>query len=345
MIFTVSPERLARAEELLTSGIADKLYTHAVYALAREGQIISLKAFGEATTDTLFDLASLTKPIATATCLLQLVEEGRLHLRQSVHQFFEEEFGPLPHLSSVEVRHLLTHTSGLPPIPRWPDPKDNLTRREMLGAVLATPTLRPAGIGYTYSDTGYLLLGEIIPQIAAQPLKDRFAASVASALDRPTLGFLPSSTAQPIAPTATNEPAGFVHDPRARDFGGVAGHAGLFGTAEDVLAFAEAIRTGGLPILSRASVARMAVSQIPDTVGMQSYGWFCPGNDYMPQGDLFSDRSFGHSGFTGTVLLIDPAYGLSLVLLTNRVINQDEDGSRFLHLRRLWLNAIAASLL
>jgi CubicO group peptidase (beta-lactamase class C family) len=343
---TVSPERLARADALLSSGVGDMLYTHAVYALARDGVTLSLQAFGEAQTGTLFDLASLTKPLATATCLLQLVEEGRLHLRQSVHRFFEEEFGPLPHLSSVEVRHLLTHTSGLPPIPRWPDPKDNPTPSETLRAVLTTPTLRPAGLGYTYSDTGYILLGEIVARVTGQLLERCFADRVAMPIERPTLGFLPTPNAdRPIAPTAFNETPGSVHDPRARGLGGAAGHAGLFGGAEDVLTFAEAIRTGGFPLLSRAAVARMAVSQIPASVGMQSYGWFCPGNDYLPQGDLFSDHSFGHSGFTGTVLLIDPTFDVSLVLLTNRVINENEDGSRFLRLRRLWLNAVAASLL
>ena len=124
----------------------------------------------------------------------------------------------------------------------------------------------------------------------------------------------------------------------------MAGHAGLFGAAADLLAFAEAIRTGGAPLLSRASVARMSVSQIPESVGAQSFGWFCSGNDYLPSGDLFSDRSFEHSGFTGTALLIDPASDVSLVLLTNRVVNQTEDGSRFLRLRRFWLNTVAAAI-
>ena len=344
MASTVSPERLARAEAVLTSGLADALYTHAVYALARGGETVALQAFGQATAQTQFDLASLTKPVATATCLLQLVEEGRLHLRQPVSLFFEDEFGPLPHLSGVEVRHLLTHTSGLPPIPRWPAEAES-ARRDTVRAILTTPTLRPAGTGYTYSDTGYILLGEIIAHVSGQPLEVCFQEGVASLLDRKTLGFLPKrGPGEAIAPTGP-EPAGVVHDPRARDLGGVAGHAGLFGTAEDVLAFAEAIRTGGGPLLSRAATRRMAGSQIPEAVGAQSYGWFCPGNDYLPQGDLFSDHSFGHSGFTGTALLVDPAFDLSLVLLTNRVINQDEDGSRFLRLRRLWLNVVAASLL
>lgn len=342
---TVSPERLARADDVLASGVADGLYTHAVYALAREGKTIALQAFRQATPQTRFDLASLTKPMATATCLLQLVEQGRVHLRQPVHPFFEEEFGSLPHLSGVEVRHLLTHTSGLPPVPRWPAEGAHPSRRDRVQAVLTTPTLRPAGTGYTYSDTGYILLGEIIAHVAGQPLEACFQAGVAGPLGSKALGFLPKNgSGEAIAPTGP-EPPGVVHDPRARDMGGVAGHAGLFGTAEDALAYAEAIRTGGDPLLSRAATRRMAVSQIPPALGGQSYGWFCPGNDYLPQGDLFSDQSFGHSGFTGTVLLIDPAFGLSLVLLTNRVVNQDEDGSRFLRLRRLWLNVVASALL
>ena len=335
-------QHISRAAEILTSGITDQLYTHAAYALMRHGALLASGTYGAAIGETVFDLASLTKPLATATCLLQLVEDGRLHLRQSVHRFFEEEFGPLPHLTGVEVRHLLTHTSGLPPIPRWPEMAANTIRREMVHAVLTTPTLRPPGTGYTYSDTGYILLGEIVARVAEMPLETLFAERVALPLGLSTLGFCPNSM-RSIAPTGP-EPPGRVHDPRARDLGGVAGHAGLFGTASDVLTYAEAIRAGGCPLLSRAAVARMAESQIAASVGAQSYGWFCAGNDYLPQGDLFSDLSFGHSGFTGTAILIDPKFEVSLVLLTNRVVNQGEDGSRFLKLRRLWLNAIASSM-
>ena len=339
----LSPERLARADALLAGGVADKLYTHAVYALALRGERLAVKAFGEATPATVFDLASLTKPVATATCLMQLVEDGKLHLRQSVHRFFEDEFGPLPHLSGMEVRHLLTHTSGLPPIPRWPEMTAQTTRREMLQAGLTTPTLRPAGAGYTYSDTGYIFAGEIAARVGGQPLDALFQSRVAVPLRLTTLGFGPKIGGD-IARTGP-EPPGTVHDPRAREMGGIAGHAGLFGTASDVLTFTETIRTGGKPILSRAAIERMSASQIAPAIGAQSYGWFCAGNDYLPQGDLFSDQSFGHSGFTGTAILIDPAFDVSLVLLTNRVFNQNEDGSRFLRLRRLWLNAVAASLL
>ncbi len=337
------PISLTRGDELLQLGLADGLFTHAVYGLVRGGERLALKAFGQASAETVFDLASLTKPLATATLMMQCAEQGRLHLRQPVSRFFEAEFGPLPHLSGVEVRHLLTHTSGLPPVPIWPGTAEGLARRDFMASVLATPMLRPAGVGYTYSDSGYILLGEIAAQVLGRPLDVCFQESVAKLLGLMTLGFCPAqSLAAQAAPTGADAP-GRVHDPRARDLSGVAGHAGLFGTAAGVLAFAEAIRTGGSPILSRASVARMSESQIPSTIGAQSLGWFCSGNDYLPSGDLFSDRSFGHSGFTGTALLIDPASDVSLVLLTNRVV-QAEDGSRFLRLRRCWLNTVAAAL-
>ncbi len=341
MTALIVPERLARADALLQAGLDDGLFTHAVYGLRQGGEMRAQQAFGAATLGSVFDLASLTKPLATATLIMQGVEQGRLHLRQSVARFFEDVFGPLPHLSGVEVRHLLTHTSGLPPVPCWPVTGLGVSRQELIASVLTTPTLRPAGVGYTYSDTGYLLLGEIAAQVFEQPLESCFRERVAGPMEMATLRFCPSA-----ANTVSTGPeaAGVVHDPRARDLGGVAGHAGLFGTVGDVLAFAEAVRTGGGPILSRASAARMRESQIPASIGAQSLGWFCAGNDYLPSGDLFSDRSFGHSGFTGTALLLDPASDVSLVLLTNRVVNQAEDGSRFLRLRRLWLNAVAASL-
>lgn len=339
----IIPERLARADALLQAGLDDGLFTHAVYALRQDGELTAQKAFGAAALGSVFDLASLTKPLATATLIMQGVEQGRLHLRQPAARFFEGVYGPLPHLSGVEVRHLLTHTSGLPPVPCWPVNGPDASRQDLVASVLTTPTLRPAGVGYTYSDTGYLLLGEIAAQVFGQPLAQCFRDSVAGPLGLNTLEFCPTSHSAPWVATGP-EAAGVVHDPRARDLGGAAGHAGLFGTAADVLALAEAIRTGGGPVLSRASAARMRESQIPASVGAQSLGWFCAGNDYLPSGDLFSDRAFGHSGFTGTAVLIDPASDVSLVLLTNRVVNQAEDGSRFLRLRRLWLNTAAASL-
>lgn len=342
----VRPEQIAVADSLLQEGLREGLYTHAVYRLAVGGGIVAEGAFGKATLETIFDLASLTKPLATAIGVLQLVEQGRLHLLQSVPRFFEEEFGPLPHLTDVEVHHLLTHTAGLPPIPRWPKTADAPhSRHDLIRSALMSPLLRPPGVGYTYSDTGYILLGEIAARVSGRGQDSLFHEGVAKRLGLERLRFAPPpSWHSQIAPTGAEIPAGTVHDPRARDLGGIAGHAGLFGRIADVVVCGEAIRAGGAPLLSRAAVARMARSQIRPEIGAQSLGWFCTGNDYLPKGDLFSDRSFGHSGFTGTLLLIDPEYEVTVALLTNRVVNEAEDGARFLKLRRQWTNALAAAL-
>ncbi|HEX5322317.1 MAG TPA: serine hydrolase domain-containing protein [Capsulimonadaceae bacterium] len=344
---------LSTADELLQSGLADGLYSAVAYAAARDGDILSQRAWGklsfdkgavEATTDTIFDAASLTKPVATATSILQLAERGLLHLKQPAARFFEADFGPLPHLAGIEIHHLLTHTSGLPPIPQMAltIAENEEARKDLLRAVLATPPLRPAGEGYTYSDTGYVLLGEIVLRAGGQPLDSWVRDHICAPLGLERTSFRPASSGN-IAETEEGTPRNIVHDPRARALGGVAGHAGLYSTVGDLIRYAEAIRSGGAPILSQASQSRMAVSQIRPTIGGQSYGWFCAGNDYLPNGDLFSDRSYGHSGFTGCALLIDPAYDFSLVLLSNRVLNSSEDGSRFLSLRRRWLNAVAGA--
>jgi CubicO group peptidase (beta-lactamase class C family) len=342
----VRSEQIAVAERLLRQGIADGLYSHAVAMMSIDGEMTVKTAFGKATVDTIFDLASLTKPLATAMGIMQLVEEGRLHLLQSVTRFFDDDYGPLPHLADVEVHHLLTHTSGLPPIPRWPKSAElPQSRHDLIRSALFTPLLRPAGQGYTYSDTGYILLGEILTRVGGLSQEKAFDQGVAGRLGLERIGYLPPPARHAaIAPTGADIAAGSVHDPRARDLGNIAGHAGLFGRAADVLACGEAIRTGGRPLVSRASAARMSTSQIRREIGAQSLGWFCAGNDYLPKGDLFSDRSYGHSGFTGTLLLIDPEYDATIVLLTNRVFNEAEDGVRFLKLRRRWTNAMAAAI-
>lgn len=345
---------LSAADELLAGGVASGVYSAAAYAVAHGGEIAGVGGFGKlsfepdaprATAQTVFDIASLTKPVATATAILQLVERGVVTLVDPVSSYFEGDFGPLPHMQPIEIRHLLAHTSGLPPIPEMPAQiaKTPDERTRLLAAVLATRPLRPPGEGYTYSDTGYILLGEVVGRVSGRPLGDWFREEIAGPLHLYHTGFRPGSR-RDIAVTEPALTPRAVHDPRARALGGVAGHAGLFSTVEDMLAYAEAIRTGGAPILCRGSQQRMATSQIPADKGGQSYGWFCHGNDYLPAGDLFSERSYGHSGFTGCALLIDPEFAVSLVLLTNRVLNSSEDGVRFLKLRRRWLNCVAGAV-
>jgi CubicO group peptidase (beta-lactamase class C family) len=337
--------KLSTPNNILQRGVDAGVFTHAAYAVAVGGEVVATETFGAATPSTIFDLASLTKPMSTATLLLQCVERGELHLGQTVETFFTNLHGPLTDLADVDLFDLVTHTAGLPPVPEWPSAPDGLSRTDLMRHVLKTPRGQLPGVGYAYSDTGYIILGEIIALATGQPLPILFQTRIAEPAGLSTTGFIPSADWHDcLAPTSKTAAIGMVHDPRARDMGGVAGHAGLFGTAADVLTYLEIIRKGGGPLLSRASAARMSTSQIETSVGAQSIGWFCAGNDFLPKGDLFSDRSFGHSGFTGAVALIDPEYDVSLVLLTNRVINDADDNRRFLMTRRQWTNALAAAV-
>ncbi|HEY3331137.1 MAG TPA: serine hydrolase [Capsulimonadaceae bacterium] len=342
------------ATRLLESGLRDGLYSAATYAVAVSGSIVAQSTIGAlsfaanapaANPDTLFDIASLTKPVATASTVMHLVEEGRLTLGQQVAAELAPAHGPLPGLAGIDIKQLLTHTSGLPPIPREPDVTDaDATdhRSTQLRAALTTPLLREPGLAYTYSDTGYMILWEATEQIAGQPLEGIANKAIFEPLAMSSTQFRPTS--DNIAATIDGAVTGAVHDPRALSMGGITGHAGLFSTASDLIKFAEAIRTGGSPILSRATGARMAENQLSPEIGAMSYGWFVNGNDFLPKGDLFSDRSFGHSGFTGCLILIDPTYDASIILLTNRVLNTTVEGLPFLKLRRKWLNAVAAAI-
>jgi CubicO group peptidase (beta-lactamase class C family) len=309
-------------DRLLAGAVESGLFSKASYAIARRGELAARRDFGHAGEQSVYDLASLTKPLATAIAILQLAERGHLILRDPAAAFFGNQFGPLPNLALVQIRHLLTHTSGLPSVPAWPDAPSE--RHAYFASILSsTPSHNPGEV-YRYSDTGYLILGEIIASVSGQSLDSFFEENIANPLGLRTMGFQSS-----------------VHDPRARDLGGVAGHAGLFGALDDVLVLAETIRQGGSPILSPASAARMASTQIPAVLGAQSYGWFCEGNPMMPSGDLFSDKVFAHTGFTGVSIVIDPTFEMSVVLLTDRVIGHPGNQEEFIRFRRLWHNTVA----
>jgi CubicO group peptidase (beta-lactamase class C family) len=339
----LSDDRFLAADDILREGVAAGVFTHSVYAVAAGGVPVATGAFGGGDGESIFDLASLTKPLSTAVLALRLVEQGALSVDQSVASLFAGDYGALPALEAVTIHHLLTHTSGLPSIPSW---EPGVPRREMIGTALHSEPKAAPGAVYTYSDTGYILLGEIVSRVAGLTQDRLFDDAVAGPLGLKRLRYLPPAEWSPaLVPTTPGAEPGIVHDPRARDLGGVAGHAGLFGTAADVLACADAIRAGGAPLLTPESAALMSGSQIPSPIGAMSYGLFCGGNVYRPAGDLFSERAYGHSGFTGTLILIDPAIDATVVLLTNRVWNAAEGNARYLAVRNTWLNAVAQALI
>lgn len=320
------------ADQILNRAFESGVFTHATCAVTHHGDVVYQAAFGNAVLDTIFDLASLTKPVSTATLTLQLAEAGKCDIDEHVTTFFPVR--EHPHLAGVRIRHLLTHTSGLPPIPRTT--RDD---QSWADASLSTSLTGPVGTKFQYSDTGYIILGEISKIVSGPSLAVLFRENIARPMGFADTGFNPGQVER-IAPTGVAP--GQPHDPRTMH--GESGHAGLFGTAIELLQFLEKIRTGGAPILSAASAKLMSTNQCAPNVAFQSFGWFCQRNGLIPSGDFLGPDAFGHSGFTGTMVIIDPTLQLSMVLLTNRVLCNPTGSGDYLRVRRAWVNAIAQAI-
>ena len=355
----VDARRLARAVEVLRQGIDEDALPGAVVCALRRGQMFLHEALGTvdgdrpASIDTVYDLASVTKPLATAASVLTLVEQGRLTLTATLPALLGDAAS---HLANVTVQHLLTHTSGLPAWKALYQSGQGLDAA--VTTILGLPTA-PPGTRYEYSCLGFILLGRIVQQVSGHSLDIFARENVFQPLGLADTTYLPDAALRDrIAPTrsaekvAQNEPeeaalVGAVHDGNARGIGGVAGNAGLFGTARDVAAFGDAMRQGGGACAKRffgaPTVARILASQVKPEVGAHTLMFFAQGNGLCPAGDLLSPRAVGHSGFTGTLLTLDPEYELTVAVLTNRVV-RDPDGGKWLSVRRRFLNALAAAL-
>jgi uncharacterized protein YbbC (DUF1343 family)/CubicO group peptidase (beta-lactamase class C family) len=312
-------------------GRGDRVLYHA--ALGRRAVLPAIEPMTE---DTIFDVASLTKVVATTTSVMQLVEQGRVRLNDTVARFIPEfaRHGK----DRITIRHLLTHTSGLRP--------DLDLEVEFTGADEAirraadeTPTAAP-GERFVYSDINFFLLGDIV-RLASGERLDRYAkAHIFDPLAMTETTFLPpESWRSRIAPTercrpmtwpcAAGEAAvpflrGIVHDPTARRMGGVAGHAGLFSTASDLARFCrmllDAGHLGAARILSPLTVERMTQPATPTGMReVRGLGWDIETTYSANRGDLFSTGSFGHTGFTGTSLWMDPTTNSYVIFLSNRV--------------------------
>jgi serine-type D-Ala-D-Ala carboxypeptidase len=275
-----------------------------------------------ATTDTLYDLASLSK-LYTTTVVMRLVEQGSLALDEPVAQW-------LPEFAAggkerVTPRHLLTHTSGLPDyLQLW---KLESTPQARLKRVLATPLLDPPGRAFRYSDLGLIALGHLVEEVTGASLDRAVEDMVTAPLHLDQTMYRPSADLKPrLAPTEDEQAVGRgmvwgeVHDENAWSLGGVAGHAGIFATAEDVGRFAQLYLDGGIlqgvRLLQPETVADMTREQIGN-LEPRGLGWELDGGYYM--GHLASPQTYGHTGFTGTSLVVDPRRQLIVVLLSNRV--------------------------
>jgi uncharacterized protein YbbC (DUF1343 family)/CubicO group peptidase (beta-lactamase class C family) len=338
----VSPDRFAPIAGLVNAAVERHELPGAVVLVGRGDAVLYREAFGQRsvdppeamTADTIFDLASLTKVVATTTSVMQLIEQGRIRLSDRVDLFIPG-FGKYGK-HAITIEQLLTHTSGLRP--------DLELDVEFSGAAEAirraseeVPT-SPPGQRFVYSDINFFLLGDIVERVSGERL-DRYAAShVFEPLRMSDTRFLPPDAWRPrIAPTERCEPLawpcgrpdapflrGVVHDPTARRMGGVAGHAGLFSTASDLSRFCRMLihagTLGGVRVLSAASVARMTAPSTPAWVhDVRGLGWDIDSVYSANRGELFPIGSFGHTGFTGTSLWIDPSSSAYVVFLSNRV--------------------------
>jgi uncharacterized protein YbbC (DUF1343 family) len=326
-------EVLKKMDRTIASAIKRKRLPGGVLWLEHGGQVYR-KPSGHRSTvpksevmtlDTIFDAASLTKVIATLPSVMKLIEEGKIGLEDKVTNYLPELTGDR-NKSAITIRHLLTHTSGLIAGIR----RGYQWQGYEHGIMLATSesSSDSAGKYYRYSDLNFILLGEIVGRVSKQRL-DRFAAThVFEPLKMTDTGFLPAPGLQArIAPTTRMDDGtvlrGLVHDPTSRAMGGVAGHAGLFTTAHDLARYAHMLLNGGelegVRILQPESVKLMRTVQSPEFITARRALGFDIDSPYAgPRGNTFPLGSFGHTGWTGTSLWIDPFSKTLLIFLSNR---------------------------
>ena len=342
-----SDPEFAAVDAVLQSAVDHQEIPGAVLLVGHRGKIVYEKAVGmralmpirePMTTDTIFDLASLTKVVATAPAVMRLVEEGKLRLDDPVVNY-------LPGFASngkdqITIRMLLTHTSGLAPDPPFEAAQAGMF--SLAGEINRESLLAPPGMRFIYSDTGFIVLGELVEKLSGMTLDNYARVNLFEALHMRHTRFVPSPDwIARTAPTEEVELAnddkpgsgkgrmlrGSVHDPTARAVGGVAGSAGVFSDATDLAKFCAMVLNGGTVskgkgqrILSQASIAKMISPQSPPWVpAVRGLGWDIDSQYSSPRGDFFPLGSFGHTGFTGTSIWIDPASETFVILLTNSV--------------------------
>jgi uncharacterized protein YbbC (DUF1343 family)/CubicO group peptidase (beta-lactamase class C family) len=325
------PAALANLETLVEKAVAKNTPPGVVLWLERNQQVHTLATGARAlrpqreamTLDSLFDAASLTKVVATLPCILALMEEGRLHLEDPVVRHLPDFNGG----DNIQLRHLLTHLSGLPAgLPREPawSGYDAGLRLALTCQPEAPPDTR-----FRYSDVNFILLGEIVQRVSGRSLNAYARQRIFAPLSMHSTGFNPPAEWQSrTAPTEPDENGvllrGVVHDPTARRMGGVAGHAGLFTTAADLARYARMILGGGeldgIRVLQTRSIKAASQVQTPATVfERRSLGWDLDSPFSHPRGKLFPLGSFGHTGFSGTSLWIDPHSHSFVVFLSSRL--------------------------
>ena len=362
----LDPDSLAALDDVILAALADSAASGAALAIVRRGQLVRLRGYGRLDHDeaappvtpaSIFDMASLTKVVGTTTAAIILAQRGAISLDDRVTDHLPWWGAGDPAKSQVTIRHLLVHQGGLPPFRRFF--LEMQGRNAYEDAIGALPLDYAPGDSTVYSDIGLMTVAFIVEEVTGRPLDDFLRSEVWRPLGMADTGFTPDPTLwHRVATTELDESYrgqhvhGVVHDENAHAIGGVAGHAGLFSSARDLAVFTQLMldrgiagpcrpdRVSGLPchrprfnpvaIFAPGWVDRITRRQ--SDASTRAIGWDTP-SPRSSAGDHFSARSFGHTGYTGTSIWIDPTQDLAVVLLTNRV-NPTRNNSKHVPLRR-----------
>lgn len=352
----IRKDLLSNIAPIIKKSIAAGYYPGAVVLAVHRGKVFYQGVFGSRrivpdvapmTADTIFDIASLTKVVATAPSIMQLVEKGKLHLDDRVARYWPAF--AVNGKNQVTIRQLLTHTSGLPP--------DTSTSGDVLHNIERTLLLTTPGSRFLYSDVNFIVLGHLVEIISREPFYNYVQNHILEPLKMNSTYFLPPSNLRDkIAPTEIVQQQlrwGVAHDPLAFAMGGVSGNAGLFSTMSDLGKFTQCfLNLGKLPakyensnyLLGPLTILKMTTRQTPVEIkDVRGLGWDID-SVYSNRGILFPASSYGHTGWTGTSLWIDPVTQTYLIVLTNRAHPHPTAVNQLIEDRRAIANIIAASI-
>jgi CubicO group peptidase (beta-lactamase class C family) len=353
-------EQFQRAFNILRSGIDQRAFPGAAVAIAHQGKLIAHKGLGNFTYDaaslavtaeTVYDLASVTKVIATTAACMILYDRGLFKPDQPIIELLPEFAIKNPSSEDsrrqITLRMLLAHSSGLPAYIKLFQTAHN--KDELIQQALQVPLTAAPGSRAEYSDIGFILLGEALEQLAAEPLDQFCEREIFAKLNLAQTRFNPPPDLKPTIPPTEDDRTfrgrliqGEVNDENAFVMGGVAGHAGCFATAFDVSVFAQCMLQGGSPLVKKETLEIFTRRQDSPPGTSRALGWDTPSQPSQ-SGEYFSSRSYGHLGYTGTSLWIDPDRQLSVTLLTNRTW-PDRGSQSIKQIRPAFHNAVIESL-
>lgn len=357
LVTKVDKQRLHYADKAILESIKNKEIPGAVLAVVHYDKIVYLKAYGnkqnypvaeKMKTNSIFDLASLTKVVSTATSVMILAERGKIRLEDPVSMYIPD------FKDDIKIKHLLTHTSGLPsyaPVKllenKQVEQPDVLTQH-----IAAVNRSNPPGDGFIYSCLNYITLQLIVEKVSGQNLRDFARGNIFEVLGMKNTDYTPAMKKHKlIAPTEKQDDnqvlLGKVHDPIARVLkNGISGNAGLFSDAKDLALFSAMMLNNGTlkgkRVLSPLTVKAMTTVPCEFSAYGRAFGWDMYSSYASNQGDLLGPNTYGHTGYTGTSIVIDPDNQIAIVLLTNRV--HPEDKGSVTRLRALVANAVAGAV-